>query len=347
MKSPLCVGVVAPCSPVGQVELGFGVEVLREAGFEVKVHPQCSKQHFVCAGTDQERAEALFEYAHNPEIDVIWSARGGYGAGRLLPLLAEMSHSRGKPPKKLLVGYSDVTMLHELVRKHWGWATLHAPMPAANLRALKPAEWQATVDLVNGRKTAIPWQQTRLQWLTDPPAGPLRAELIGGNLSLWASLAGTDFQPRCRGKIIFLEDLDEKPYRIDRMFTQIVQAGMMDGVAAVVLGDFTDCADENVTVLKQPEDESSRSRLRGDWSSGQRTSLRRTYSLDEALEEIFGGVCRKMNIALAKGLPVGHGPNFSPLPLGARYELKPNSSIELLRWKWLSQRRPDASHVIT
>jgi muramoyltetrapeptide carboxypeptidase len=338
MESPVRVGVVAPCSPVGQVELGFGIEVLREAGFEVKVHPQCAKQHFVCAGTDQERAEAFFEYAYDPEVDVIWSARGGYGAGRLLPLLAEMSQSRGKPaqnPPKLLVGYSDVTMLHEFVRKHWGWATLHAPMPAANLRTLKPEEWRAVVELVKGHMLPIPWQQTRLTWLTDPPAAPIRAELIGGNLSLWASLAGTDFQPRCRGKIIFLEDLAEKPYRIDRMFTQVVQAGMMNGVVALVLGDFTDCADENVMVLKQPDDNASRLRLRGDWSSGQRVSLRRTYSLDESFDETFGAVGRRMEIPVARGLPVGHGPNFSPLPLGARYEVSPDGSVELRRWRWL------------
>src|SRR5262245_14625338 len=100
MDSGLKVGIVAPCSPVGQVELGFGVEVLRESGFEVKVHPQCAKQHFVCAGTDQERAEAFFEYAHDPEVDVMWSARGGYGAGRLLPLLMNMTRQRGKPTQK-------------------------------------------------------------------------------------------------------------------------------------------------------------------------------------------------------------------------------------------------------
>jgi muramoyltetrapeptide carboxypeptidase len=335
MKSTLCIGVVAPCSPVGQVELGFGVEFLQESAFHVKVHPQCAQQHFVSAGTDDQRAQALLDYAADPSIDVIWAARGGYGAGRLLPRLLEVTRQLGKPPPKLLVGYSDVTMLHQFVRKHWGWATLHAPMPAANLRALKPDHWHATVELVNRRQPPIAWEQTRLTWLTDPPAALIRAELIGGNLSLWASLAGTRFQPRCRGRIVFLEDLAEKPYRIDRMFSQVVQAGMMDGVRALVLGDFTDCADEQVTALQPPADPASRLRLRGDWSTGQRIPLRPTYSLDESLREIFGTVGRQLGIPVAKGLPVGHGPNFSPLPLGARYELHTTGTLRMTKWQWL------------
>lgn len=339
MKSKLRVGVVAPCSAVGQIELGFGVEFLEQSGFDVAVHDQCSRQHFTFAGTDDQRAGAFYEYACNPQIDVIWSARGGYGAGRLLPLLKTMTEQRGVPPRKLLVGYSDVTMLHEFVRKHWGWATLHAPMPAANLRALKPQEWQATVELVCGGRPPIPWEQAKLEFLTDPPAKPLRAELVGGNLSLWSSLAGTAQQPKCRRKLVFLEDLSERPYRIDRMFTQIVQSGMLDGAAGVILGDFTDCADENVTVLSPPADDEARARLRADWSCGQRQPLRRLYELDEALAEIFGTVGRRMGIPIAKGLPVGHGPNFSPLPLGARYELKPEGYLSLRKWDW----RPPAA----
>jgi muramoyltetrapeptide carboxypeptidase len=337
MKSVISVGVVAPCSPVGQVELGFGVEFLRESGFEVTLHPQCAAQHFVCAGTDTQRAQALLDYALDPEIDVIWAARGGYGAGRLLPILRQLTRKHGKPAQKLLVGYSDVTMLHEFVRKQWDWHTLHAPMPAANLRALKPDEWHAIVELVRGRRAAIPWQQTRLQWLTPPPPEPINAKLIGGNLSLWCCLAGTDYQPKCRRKVVFLEDLGERPYRIDRMCTHLVQAGMMKDLAALVLGDFTDCADENATVLEPPTDEASQARLRGDWTTGQRIPLRRTYSLDESLDEIFGTVGRRLGIPVAKGLPVGHGPNFSPLPLGARYELRPDGTIDLIKWKWLAK----------
>jgi muramoyltetrapeptide carboxypeptidase len=334
---PMRVGIVAACSAVGQVELALGTEMLRESGFEVKVHPQCARQHFTFAGTDEERAEAFYEYAIDDGIDVIWCARGGYGAGRLLPILRKLAEQLGAPSeRKLLVGYSDVTMLHEFVRKDWSWGTLHAPMPAANLRALRSEEWTAIVDLVGGRATTPPWQQTRLRFLTDPPSQPIRAELIGGNLSLWTSLAGTDFQPRARRRILFFEDLSERPYRIDRMLTQVVQSGMLDGAAAIVLGDFTDCDDENNQCLKTPADDESWQRLRrGDWSSAERMPLRKVYSLDEALGEIFGTVGRRMGIPVAAGLPVGHGPNFSPLPLGARYELRPEGSLRLMSWKWL------------
>src|SRR5437870_217020 len=122
------VGVVAPSSAVGQVELGKGVERLRAAGLDVRVHPSCAAIHHTFAGTDEQRAGALYEYACDPAIDAIWCAGGGYGATRLLPMLEGMTRP---PGGKLLVGYSDVTALHEFVRARWDWDTLHFPMPSA------------------------------------------------------------------------------------------------------------------------------------------------------------------------------------------------------------------------
>ncbi|WP_428938248.1 S66 peptidase family protein [Fontivita pretiosa] len=337
MKSSIHVGVVAPCSPVGQIELDFGMEFLRQfADFVVHLHPQCAQQHFIWAGTDQDRAAAFWQYANDPDIDVIWSARGGYGATRILPLLEQLTQTHSPPPPKLLVGYSDVTVLHEFVRRRWRWHTLHAPMLASNLRALKPEEWHAILGLVRRQRPPIPWDSTQLRFLTSPPPQPIRGELIGGNLSLWTALAGTPWQPDAHGKLLFFEDLSERPYRIDRMVTQIAQARMLDGVAGIILGDFTDCQDENVTVLALPPDQAARARLQADWSAGLRVPLRPVYSPDEALKQIFGTVGSKLGIPVAAGLPVGHGPNFSPLPLGAQYELTPNGQLRLLEWSYLT-----------
>src|SRR5207244_5093163 len=126
------VGIVAASSQVPAVEFEAGVRHLKEFGFEPVVHEQVSARHFIFPGTDEERARGFFEYAKDPGISIVWMARGGYGAQRILPLLDELTAKQGKPAKKLLVGYSDVTVLHEYVRTRWGWSTLHAPMPAAS-----------------------------------------------------------------------------------------------------------------------------------------------------------------------------------------------------------------------
>ena len=333
------VGIVAPSSPCGQVELELGVERLCAAGFDVVVHPQCARRHFTFAGSDDQRTDAFVELAYDADIDVIWCARGGYGAARLLPFLERISGERGLPPRKLLVGYSDITVLHEFVRRRWRWPTLHAPMPAADLSAIKPDEWRATVELVMRNRPSIAYELPGLSFITDRPSGPIRGELIGGNLSLWQSLMGTPWQPEARGKILFFEDLAEPFYRIDRMFTQVVQAGGLDGAAAIVLGDFTDCKDEAHQVLKPPATDGERAQIRRDRSAAPRVPLRKTYDLREAIDVIFGEVGNRLQIPVATGLPVGHGPNFAPLPLGSTYQLATDGSLKLIEWVWITSAR--------
>jgi muramoyltetrapeptide carboxypeptidase len=299
------------------------VQHLRVHGFDPVVHAQVPKQHFTFAGADEERATAFYDYASDPALPVLWAARGGYGAGRLLPMLDQLTKHRGIPPKKLLVGYSDVTVLHEFVRNAWGWSTLHAPMPAAaNFSTLDAAEFAAIVAYVRGEHADAPWAHQPLAWLTDPPAAPVRAELIGGNLSMWQTLAGTPWQPGAAGKILFFEDLGEPFYRIDRMVTHLVQARMLDGAAAIVLGDFCNCRDEDNQCWANAE-------------GTEKKSLRRTFSEREAFDEIFGMVGRRLGIPIAYGLPVGHGPHFAPLPLGAMYELDRRDRLQLLKWDWI------------
>ncbi|HEV2293161.1 MAG TPA: LD-carboxypeptidase [Tepidisphaeraceae bacterium] len=317
------VGIFAASSAVPIFEFERGLQHLRSAGFVPIVHEQVAKQHFTFAGTDQQRASAFYEYAVNPMLPVLWAARGGYGTARLLPLLEELSARHGIPPKKLLVGYSDLTVLHEFVRTRWGWSTLHAPMPAAaNFATFDAAEFHALVAYVRKQSADALWAHKSLTWLTEPPAAPIRAQLIGGNLALWQTLAGTPWQPSALGRILFFEDLGEPYYRIDRMVTHLAQSRMLDGAAAIVLGDFCNCADEDTQC----------------WANAQGTekkSLRRTFNEREAFDEIFGSVGRRLRIPIADGLPVGHGPHFAPLPLGAGYELGSDGTLKLVNWDWL------------
>ena len=318
------VGIFAASSAVPMFEFERGVQHLRASGFEPVVHEQVSSQHFTFAGRDEERAAAIYAYAMDPTIPVLWAARGGYGAGRLLPLLDELTARNGVPPqRKLLVGYSDVTMLHEFVRQRWGWSALHAPMPAElTFPTLDATEFDSIVGYVRGQRADAPWAHTTLSWLTSAPTSTIHGDMIGGNLSLWQTLAGTPWQPAAAGKILFFEDLGEPFYRIDRMVTHLVQSGMLHGAAAIVLGDFCRCKDEDNQC----------------WANAQGTekkSLRRTYSEREGFDEIFGTVGRRLGIPIAFGLPVGHGPHFAPLPLGARYELHTDGHLTLQNWDWL------------
>jgi len=328
MGKTICIGVTTASSVVGQIELAIGVEHLRNCGFDVRLHEQCAECSFLFAGTDEQRAAAFYEYAMNPEIDVLWMGRGGYGATRILPLLERMTGERGVPgKKKLLVGYSDVTALHAFARRRWGWATLHAPMPAAgNFSSLQPAEWLAIVDYVKTGNARPIWAGKALPYWGQMPNEGITGRVYGGNLTVWNCLTGTPFTPPAEpGRILFFEDVDEAPYRVDRMMAQLIQSGGMNGVSAVILGDFTGCNDSPGEVLAEDP--------RKNPAAGKKP-LRKKYSASEALEEIFRPVAERLGIPVLYGMPVGHGPNYSPLPLGAEYRIHSSGKVEMMEWEW-------------
>ena len=322
MSNPLRVGILATSSCVPQVELHTGLARLHDAGFETVIHEQCSKQSFTFAGNDDERAEAIWEFATDDSIDILWCARGGYGATSLLPLLHDLTDRQGPPRKKLLVGFSDVTVLHQFVWTHWNWSTLHAVMLAAHGDVqLPPQQWAATISAVRHEPIVEPWAPHRLEFLANPPTAPIEAPLIGGTLTLWAALCGTRDQPTAQNKMLFFEDVGETWYRIDRMVVQLLQAGAFQGAKAIILGDFKDCNDESTLVRK-------------DHDSDEKIPLRRVYSQRECIQETFGHLANQLKIPIALGLPVGHGPNFWPLPLGAQYRLTPDGRLQLVSWDW-------------
>lgn len=312
------IAIVAPSSVVPPVELDMGVARLREAGLDVFVHPQCRARHFTYAGTDAQRADAFFEVASDPQFPVVWCARGGYGATRILPLLKVLESRRGVPPCKLLVGYSDVTALHAFVNRHWGWATLHAPMPAATYFGPHAPEWPAILAAATGDRPEFPWEGRPLQFLSAPTSVPIEAMLVGGNLTLLAAMCGTPWFPQTRGTILFVEDVGEAWYRIDRMVTQLMQGGAFEGVRAIVLGNFKGCRDDVAMGYCGPDDR-------------REVPLREPIREEAAIAEIFGSVGERLGIPVATGLPIGHGPDHWPIPLNVRCRLTPDGRLGLIR----------------
>jgi muramoyltetrapeptide carboxypeptidase len=338
-SSVLRIGIVAPSSAVPAVEFRLGVDFLVANGFNVRVHPQCRKRRLFFAGSDEERAQAFFEVAQDPDLDVIWGARGGHGASRLLPLLREKTRQSGVPPKKLFVGFSDAVSLLEFVRMYWGWSALHAPMPSSGYFSyLKTHERRALFRWVRGERTPVPWSRRRLKFFHPCPPDGITAPLAGGNLTVLASLAGTSFSFDTKGKMLFFEDTGEDITRIDRMAQQLSQSGAFGGACAIVLGDFEGCEDSaSLALTRFPPDEKRR-----DWLTQplerNLAPIRRSFSQRRVLNEIFGEIGVAYGIPVAYGLPAGHGPGHCPVPLGATYTLTADGKLELRDWDWQNRQ---------
>src|SRR5690606_6581752 len=214
------VAVVAPSGPVDAAALRRGVERLEGLGMKVVVGQHVFDRQDLpyLAGTDAARAADLQAAWCDPAVSAVFCARGGYGAGRLLPLL-DWDAMRAAGPK-VLVGSSDITALHRAFAVELGVPTLHGPMPGSALLGGEEGPEPDTLAHLRAALTGAAAPVTGDRVLV-----PGRAEgvLSGGNLSLLASLCGTRYQPSFAGGIAFLEDIGEEPYRVDRMLTQLLQ----------------------------------------------------------------------------------------------------------------------------
>jgi len=318
---PLTVGFVAPSSPVPAAIFGAGIQRMKQSGFDVRVHPQCTKRHFFFAGDDEVRAEAFFEYAFAGDINILWCARGGYGAARILPLLDRLTAGSGVPPRKLLVGYSDAIALLEYVRNRWGWCSLHAPMPGiGDFGKMTAQEWAVMLGLI--RQGGQAFAPRKVEFITKRPSHAVSARLVGGNLSVLASMAGTRFAVTAHSKILFIEDVGERLYKIDRMARQLAGVGILDGAKAIVLGTFEGCDD---VVPHAPVVSGSCEKPK---------PLRAKIQQLAGLKEIFGSLASQLGIPVAYGLKTGHGSGMMALPLGADYTLGADGLLRLLDWDW-------------
>jgi len=223
--------VIAPSGSFDAQTFDEGLAWVRTR-YEVTLRPDIYTRSGYFAGDDARRLAELTDAIADPSIDAIVCARGGYGATRLLPVLSLGPISMAN---KTLVGFSDITALHAAWARA-GVRSLHAPMIAALARADEGlrALWISALEEPEQSST---WELTRLdQGQVGSASGPVR----GGNLAVLTALVGTPYFPPLDGAILFLEDVGERPYRIDRMLVTLRQAGVFSKLVGIVLGAFTE-----------------------------------------------------------------------------------------------------------
>jgi len=295
LRSGDTVGLVAPSAPLNPEHIERMEARLAERGLKLKVWPHVYERYGYLAGSDEARAKAVMEAFTDPEVDAVFPGTGGYGTTRMLDLL-DYDAIRQHP--KIIVGFSDTTGLHIAINKLSGITTFHSPSPMYTLGGKEPNEfalrhfWRAVMaeEYTEGESgyTIQADADTTPTWILNP--GKAQGRLVGGNLSLLAALSGTPYDFDTAGKILFIEDVREAPYRVDRMLSTLRLSGKLDNCAGVVIGFFHRCEPE------EPE-----------------KSL--------TVEDVFRDYFAHRSYPVIANFPVGHvGPNAT-LPIGTMAEL--------------------------
>jgi muramoyltetrapeptide carboxypeptidase len=289
--------MVAPsAAPNDPERIRFAIDTVESLGFEVKPAAHLFDREGYLAGSDAARADDLNAMFADDGVDAIWCVRGGYGASRILPAL-DYALIQRKP--KALIGYSDITALHMAIHRHAGLVTFHGPVAFRaftpySLGELKRVLWAPQAPVRLGGPPPFPraegWLDGENRVTTLVP-GRARGRLLGGNLCLMSHLCGTPYFPDLRGAILFLEDVEEAYYRIDRMLTQLWLSGALAGVAGVAFGKFTNCNPSQFFLQNRP------------------------------LEDILAERCRALGVPAISGIMVGHIEDQTTLPVGCLAEL--------------------------
>ncbi len=283
LRKGQAIGLMCPAGHMPHARVRSCIRVLGEWGFKVRVGRTVGAGEHYFSGSDEERLAELQDMLDDPHLHAILFARGGYGLGRIIDRI-DFRKFRKHP--KWLIGFSDITVLHAHVHRRFNISTLHGPMAGAfHAGGHRSEAVQALHKVLRGGKPAY---TASVHPFNHP--GKAKAPLVGGNLALLAHTIGTPSMIRTEGKILFLEDVGEYLYNIDRMLYQLKRAGMFDDLAGLVIGGFTDCKD-----TERP--------------------------FGKTVDELFNDLLKPYRFPVCYGFPISHGKDNMPVKIGALYKL--------------------------
>jgi muramoyltetrapeptide carboxypeptidase len=282
IKSNSTIGVISPAWIPLDGRMKSGLQYLENRGFNIKTGKNLGKVYGYFAGTDKERLDDIHEMFADPEIDMIVCARGGWGGLRLVD---NLDYDLIQKNPKLFIGYSDITTLQLAIWTKTSVPSISGPMVGVEMgKGILPFTEKHFLEQIHNENPVyrFNYQETDTLVLKD---GKTDGVLLGGCLSLVCHLIGTPYSPDYSGAILFLEDVGEKPYKIDRYLAHLKQAGIFDQINGLILGDFIDCdADEGEV----------------------------SFHLDEILDEYFTGA----SYPVLRNFPYGHGDFKFSMPVG-------------------------------
>ena len=290
------IGFIAPSSPIDQGKMEKAIRLIEGRGYRVKLPQGIYDADGYLAGDDRDRARQFMDVLTDPEVDAVFAAAGGYGAMRILP---HVDFAQLKKPK-IVSGFSDITAVHLALWSQCGWTSFHGPNMMDGFgrgegQRYSSRAWFWEMLESDGDGVAVgtaPHVEDPGQCPIPVPlvSGVANGRLVGGNLSLVSALVGTPYELDTRDCILFLEDVGERPYRIDRMLSQMQLAGQLDELAGVLLGQFTGC--------EPTRDDPS-------------------WDVARVLKHYFA----ELDVPVLMNFPSGHHAFNSMIPLGYRVEL--------------------------
>lgn len=293
LKKGSTIGITCPAGYMAAEKAQTCINTLQQWGFTVMVGKTLgsnSTNYF--SGTDEERLEELQAMLDSENIQAILFGRGGYGVSRIIDKI-DFTQFKKKP--KWLIGYSDITLLHTHIHTNLKIATLHSPMAAAFNDGVEGNEF------IESMHKAITGKKINYKCAAHPlnKKGAATGELIGGNLALLAHATGTPSDLTTKNKILFIEDIGEQVYAIDRMLRQLKRSGKLDKLAALVVGNFTDIKDTD-------------------------------RPFGKTVYEVIAEIVKEYNYPVCFGFPVGHCKENYALKAGLKHQLTVTSKKSVL-----------------
>lgn len=283
------IAIAAPARKVSPEEMEFAFRWLRDHGFDSVFDDRLYAIENIAAGTDELRASIIQEYMDRPDVDAIWMARGGYGSIRIIDRL---DFTRFVKHPKPIVGFSDVTVFHGKLSR-LGVPSIHASMPHI-LANKTPEALQSLVDALTGKPLHYEWPLSALY-----RPGETSGVVVGGNLSVLCGMLGSDSFPETDGRILFIEEVDEYIYHVERMMYALKRSGKLDHLKALLVGGLTDIHD-NPDPFGKP------------------------------VEQAIFDVVKDYGYPVAFGFPAGHQPENRAIVLGkeATVSIQPGEPVK-------------------